>query len=485
MKIRIHKTYLIFFIFFVTILLIYIIYKNNDRFSNLFKSMENIRNNTIYSNNNNISFINFEEYQKQNINKLDYYLNIGDFEIEFLGSKEINIINSSFNEYEWSVPFMNYYEGNQKPSAFIDQWLDKLLIISGRGDTNFINLSNLEEAIQNSDNLIMNKISNNLSELISDKNFFGRGWISVKDIMVDDNQIYLSYTNLLKINDKSNTLEINNPESDKIIDSDDLCYGLSILRADLNIKFLEFKEFMTLEECVNTSTPEFTAHLVGGRMINYNDHILISTGDFRTRYLSQDDNSYLGKILILQKDNKKIEIFSKGHRNPQGLFFDKENNIILSTEHGPWGGDEINLIYKNNNYGWPISSYGKHYCEKKQPMTEGCKAKYDLYPLHKSHTKHNFIEPIKYFNKSLGISEIAKLSKKFSSEDTNNYIVSSLGGEIGRQFYIFKISDKKNPIITDEYFISSGERVRDLKISTNGKYIFSFKEDTSVLSIIF
>ena len=111
--------------------------------------------------------------------------------------------------------------------------------------------------------------------------------------------------------------------------------------------------------------------------------------------------------------------------------------------------------------------------------------KYDLFPLHKSHEQHNFIEPLKYFNKSLGISEIAKLSKKFSSKDTNNYIVSSLGGEIGRQFYIFEISNIKNPIVTNEYFIPSGERVRDLKLSNDGKYIFSFKEDTSILSVIF
>ena len=47
-----------------------------------------------------------------------------------------------------------------------------------------------------------------------------------------------------------------------------------------------------------------------------------------------------------------------GHRNPQGLLFDKQNNIILSSEHGPTGGDEINIITENSNYGWPIASYG-------------------------------------------------------------------------------------------------------------------------------
>ena len=57
-----------------------------------------------------------------------------------------------------------------------------------------------------------------------------------------------------------------------------------------------------------------------------------------------------------------------GHRNPQGLIFDKENNFILATEHGPSGGDEINLIKVSNiskdkiqNYGWAISSEGEHY----------------------------------------------------------------------------------------------------------------------------
>ena len=54
-----------------------------------------------------------------------------------------------------------------------------------------------------------------------------------------------------------------------------------------------------------------------------------------------------------------------GHRNPQGLLIDKTNKFVLATEHGPRGGDEINLINLETNslpnYGWPISSYGTHY----------------------------------------------------------------------------------------------------------------------------
>ena len=92
---------------------------------------------------------------------------------------------------------------------------------------------------------------------------------------------------------------------------------------------------------------------------------------------------------------------SMGHRNVQGLYYDKNKNLIWSSEHGPKGGDEVNLNdlnEKNNvipNYGWPISSYGKHYVDDK--------SLYEKAPLKKSHVKNGFIEPKKYFVPSIGI----------------------------------------------------------------------------------
>ena len=58
-----------------------------------------------------------------------------------------------------------------------------------------------------------------------------------------------------------------------------------------------------------------------------------------------------------------------GHRNPQGLYIDKDKNIF-STEHGPRHGDEINLIFENKNYGWPKASFGTDYETKKWPLDE-------------------------------------------------------------------------------------------------------------------
>ena len=71
-----------------------------------------------------------------------------------------------------------------------------------------------------------------------------------------------------------------------------------------------------------------------------------------------------------------------GHRKPQGLA--KIDERLFSTEHGPRGGDEVNLIYKNNNYGWPISSYGTNYDD----------ASYLTKTYKYNHEKYGFTEPL-------------------------------------------------------------------------------------------
>jgi glucose/arabinose dehydrogenase len=60
-------------------------------------------------------------------------------------------------------------------------------------------------------------------------------------------------------------------------------------------------------------------------------------------------------------ENVLPEIWSYGHRNPQGLFFNPDTQQLWVAEHGPRGGDEINLVQPGKNYGWPVISYGKEY----------------------------------------------------------------------------------------------------------------------------
>jgi glucose/arabinose dehydrogenase len=102
-------------------------------------------------------------------------------------------------------------------------------------------------------------------------------------------------------------------------------------------------------------------------------HLFLSIGDRGVRPNAQDRLNHAGSILRLNmdgsvpSDNPFVEseslpeIWSYGHRNPQGLFWDSATGILWSNEHGPRGGDEINIIEPGENYGWPVVSHGKEY----------------------------------------------------------------------------------------------------------------------------
>ncbi len=228
--------------------------------------------------------------------------------------------------------------------------------------------------------------------------------------------------------------------------SNNECKTLKIYFADID-KELNFSIFKKFLECGKTS-------LGSGRMQKYlfngDEGILISTSDsFQDEpdNRPQEDSSIFGKILFINLETRKHIIFSKGHRDLQGLYV--KDNLIISTEHGPRGGDEINIISFKGNYGWPIASYGNSYNSKKN------KRKYL-----KSHIENGFIEPIHVFVPSIGISEIIILPNNFEEKWKNNALVASLND---RSIYRVKFqSDKFNKILyLEKIFI--GERIRDIK----------------------
>lgn len=103
-------------------------------------------------------------------------------------------------------------------------------------------------------------------------------------------------------------------------------------------------------------------------------HIFLTVGDRGFRPGAQDLSTHAGAILrvlpdgSVPKDNPFVnveaalpEIYSFGHRNPQGIVFDAATNRLWCIEHGPRGGDEINLVRAGRNYGWPVISYGREY----------------------------------------------------------------------------------------------------------------------------
>ena len=175
--------------------------------------------------------------------------------------------------------------------------------------------------------------------------------------------------------------------------------------------------------------------------------IYFTTGEFRNRPLAQKKDNDYGKILKIELKSKKSKIISIGHRNPQGLYYSQKNNFIISTEHGPKGGDEVNINHepqkKIKNFGWPIASYGEHYYKNYSEEI------LDQAPLNKSHKKYGLEEPIKYFIPSIGISEIISLDN-----DDKEFLIGAMGNEIAEQdlgLHFIKLNDKRKKIVKHQY----------------------------------
>ena len=125
---------------------------------------------------------------------------------------------------------------------------------------------------------------------------------------------------------------------------------------------------------VTNSATDTSKHYGSRIAFDERGHVFFSVGDRGVRRHAQNTLNHAGTIIRLNldgsvpDDNPFVgqakylpEIYSYGHRNPQGLAFDAVNNRLWAIEHGPRGGDEINLIIAGKNYGWPITSHGKEY----------------------------------------------------------------------------------------------------------------------------
>jgi len=233
-------------------------------------------------------------------------------------------------------------------------------------------------------------------------------------------------------------------------DRDRSCGNRQVYVADVNFNFLQFNEFYSHGEIIKCEIPYA---VWGGQIAIYNDNgsssLIISTN-----YPNNEDHPLLKNynkkretiMMLINLNTKKSRPFTAGHRNPQGLFVNKEN-IIISTEHGPRGGDEINQIIEGNNYGWPSRSYG-----------EGGDN------LNPNHAKYGFIEPIYAFIPSVAISQIIKVPEEFSPKWQDSYLITTLKGV---SIYRVIFDEKYSRVITKEK-IRIGKRIRD--ITYNKKY---------------
>ncbi|MAT94869.1 MAG: hypothetical protein CME59_20050 [Halioglobus sp.] len=118
-----------------------------------------------------------------------------------------------------------------------------------------------------------------------------------------------------------------------------------------------------------------TSKHYGGALLFDNDgYLFITMGERGKRNLAQDLGASMGKVMRYHDDGRipadnpfvdtpgaLPEIYSRGHRNPQGITIDRASGRVWTVEHGPQGGDEINLLRPGANYGWPVITYGEEY----------------------------------------------------------------------------------------------------------------------------
>ena len=357
-------------------------------------------------------------------------------------------------------------------SAYLEYYDNKILLVSATGQITFTDFENFKK-----NKVMFNIINSNIQEIIQYSEFFNSSAFGIKDILVNKNNIYVSY--------------IKKHYED--------CYSTSILHGKINLDFIFFKELYSPENCVN-SADEFyntshhdkmVVHQSGGRLIFAKNKLIFSTGEFRYRTLAQDINSDFGKVISLDLSNNLKKTISLGHRNPQGLYYSEKLNKIFSTEHGPSGGDEINTVKLNlestenlPNFGWPISSYGRHYFDN----NDDDDPRYKLSPLHKSHSKYGYVEPIKYFDPSVGISQIIAIPNKFFTSNDNNFLVGTMGTakkfkEGMLSLYFFNYDNDKNKINFSE-IIPIKSRVRDMIYINEHNVILMYLENNNSIGIL-
>lgn len=235
-------------------------------------------------------------------------------------------------------------------------------------------------------------------------------------------------------------------------------------------KLSEDEKTMTDVQVIYRSTPTYAGRLhYGGRVIFDKDgNLFVSTGersDLETRPLAQDLKSSLGKILRITKDGKPAqgnpfanrtdalpEIYSYGHRNPQGLTIHPETGDLWETEFGPRGGDELNRIEAGKNYGWPVITYGIEYSG----------AKIGNPPIQ---VKEGMEQPVYYWDPVLSPSGTTFYSGKGIEEWKNNIFIGGLSST-----HIARLVIKDNKVVGEERLLAKeGERFRDVVEGLNGE----------------
>lgn len=231
---------------------------------------------------------------------------------------------------------------------------------------------------------------------------------------------------------------------------------IRVMKARLDLR----NETLAEQKILFNSTPGTRHEQLGGRIaITPDGYLFLSVGDRWGGAPAQDLADDSGSIIRIRTDGSipddnpfvtkagaRPEIWSYGHRNPQGLAFDASRDRLWSDEHGPQGGDELNLVLGGRNYGWPIITYGVDYSGR--PVGIGSAAP-------------GMEQPVRYW---VPIS-IAPSGLAIEPDPSHEiFWISALGGQM-----LVKLTIGEDCTLSEEHFLKNRlGRLRDVRIDPNG-----------------
>ncbi len=202
----------------------------------------------------------------------------------------------------------------------------------------------------------------------------------------------------------------------------------------------------------------------GGRMLMDGDrHLLVAVGDHAwyewhvrneggdpERPPVVDPDTHLGKLVRIELENGRNEIVATGFRNPQGLARDAEGKLWL-TEHGPQGGDELNLVWAGLDYGWPFATYGILYGDR-------------IWPYNDEQGRHEGSEePFYAWIPAIAVSNLIVSDSEQFPLWRDDLLVGSL-----RSGSLFRVRIRQERVTNIER-IGFGERIRDIAQTADGR----------------
>lgn len=218
-----------------------------------------------------------------------------------------------------------------------------------------------------------------------------------------------------------------------------------------------------------------TGNHFGGRLVfDGKGYLFIGLGENNQRPTAQDLDKLQGKVVRLTDQGKvppdnpfvnqpgaRAEIWSYGIRNPQGMVMNPWSDILWLDEHGPRGGDEINIVQKGINYGWPIATWGINYSGLKIPEAKG-----EIVP--------GTEQPIFYWQKSPAVSGMAFYNANRFPQWREKLFIGALKE---KAVIVMRV---KGDSVTEEGRILTdrGQRIRDVRTGPDG-YLYVLTDESS------